>query len=261
MPEHLKELQDVLKQVQEEPRRRRVLDWLRLVGMVSRLGIVIGLLILTGVAGSVIWPHAGRIGGMLQRRPAPPAAMASAPVVAAAPTSQARTAEREKAPVRAKTNQAGGPVSPPSGAPNQPTSGSDGSPNEPPPLHKIGEIFAVGPWEYCVNEATWRKSLKAGDKTIWPGPGAEFLELRLTVCNMGEETAILPPPRLIGPDGTPIDATRKVGPDASVGSEPLSPDRHYKRHVVFEAPRGRPYKVLLRDGWLSHQQADVEVER
>ncbi len=266
MPDDLKELQQAVKVVQQGPRRRRAVDWLRLVGTASRLAFVIGVLILAGVAGSVLWPYAGRIKEVLRPRPAPAAASApvaaARPVVVAAPGSQAGTAGPSEASVRAKASPASGRSGRIGTMSSQAVvGGPDAPPAGPPALHRVGEIFAVGSWEYCINEATWRTSLKVADKTVKPADGSEFLDLRLTVCNLGEETAILPPPRLAGPDGRQIEASGKVGVDAASGSEPLSPDRHYHRQVVFEVPRRLAYKVVLSGGWMSDTRAAVEVAR
>ncbi len=75
---------------------------------------------------------------------------------------------------------------------------------------------------------------------------------------MSEDAALLPPPRLIGPDGAKYDPSPKagVGPTAE---DSLGPDRHYKRQVVFDVPAGKAYRLVLRGGWMSDKQAVVEI--
>jgi hypothetical protein len=241
MPENLKELQKVLEQMQQEPPRQRVLDWLRVIAGARRLATVVGVLVLLGVAGSVIWSQAEKIKELMRPRPVPAAPPASAPMLVPSP------ALPEKAPEQPR-------LIPLASAPAE-------KPPEPPPTYKVGEIFAVASWEYCVNEAIRHKSLDTAGRTVWPGPGSEFLELRLTICNMGGEAAIVPPPRLIGPDDTQYDPTRKAGADASIDGESFAADRHYRRQVVFEVPAGKPYKLALQGGWMSEKRAVVEVAR
>ena len=241
MPENLKELQSVIKQMRQEPPRRRMLDWLRVIAGLSRLATVVGTLILLGVAGSVIWSHADKIKEWMRPRPAPAAPVASAPAIVPSPALPAKAPERPK-------------LIPVTSTPAQ-------MPAEPPPAHKVGDIFAVASWEYCVNEVSRHRSLEAAGKTVRPEAGYEFLALCLTICNTGEETAIVPPLRLIGPDHTQYDPTRKAGVDTSIAGESLATDRHYKRQVVFEVPAGKPYKLLLQGGWVSQKQAVVEVGR
>jgi hypothetical protein len=241
MPGNLEELQNTVKQMQQEPPKRRMLDWLRVIAGLSRLATVLGTLILLGVAGSAIWSHAEQVKELMRPKPAPAAPTASVPAVVPPPALLAKAPERSKR-------------IPPTSAPAE-------KPAESPPTHKVGEIFTVASWEYCVNAASRRKSLEVAGKTVWPGPGNEFLELRLTICNMGEEAAIVPPPRLIGPDETQYDPTGKAGVNASIAGESLAADRHFKRQVVFEVPAGRPYKLVLQGGWMSEKRAVVEVAR
>ena len=243
MPDDLKELQKAVKQVQEGQHRPRRLDWLVLLGQLTRLATVLGVLVLLGVAASAIWPHADKIRataeGLLHPKPAPPASQ---------PAPGRATGTNASMPARSHQPLIGGV---PSSAPEQPVE---------PTRYRIGDIFAVGSWEYSVTGSGWQDLFKpAVDKTVWPEPGRKFLVLRLTACNMGEETALLPPPRLIGPDGAKVDPTTKIGHNPTSADDPLSPDRHYKRQVVFDVPAGKPYRLLLQGGWLSDRQAVVEI--
>ena len=57
-------------------------------------------------------------------------------------------------------------------------------------IYKVGDIFAVGTWEYSVTGIAWQDLFKpAVDKTVWPESGRKFLVVRLTACNMGEDAA------------------------------------------------------------------------
>ena len=244
MPDDLKELQKAVKQVQEEQRRPRRLDWLVLLARLTRLATVLGVLILLGVAGSAIYPHADQIKARAERllhpKATPPVSQpAPAPIVGAGAS----------APSSSRQPLIGAVPSP---APEKPA--------EPVNSYKVGEIFAIGSWEYSVTAAAWQDLFKpAVDKTLWPEPGRKFLVLHLTACNMAEEAALFPPPRLIARDGTTFEPTPKIARDPTAADEPLSPDRHYKRQLVFDVPAGKPYKLLLQGGWLSDKQAAVEL--
>lgn len=242
MPDDLEQLQKAVTEDRQPWRTSRKLDWLRLLARLSRLAMVLGVLIVLGVAVSAIWPHIDQIKTTANDllRPKPPTSQpASQPAIAPAVV-----------------------MGVPGSLPHRSVASQQAAAEAAlasPRIYNPGEIFAVGSWEYCVSSVRWEPLLKpAIDKTVWPGPGLRFVVLSLTVCNMGEETALPSPPRLIGPDGTRLEASTKAG-DGPAGNEALSPDRHYKRQVVFEVAPGKAYRVLLSGGWMSDRQAVVQI--
>jgi hypothetical protein len=240
MPDNLKDLQKAVQQFQVEQRQPRTGDWLILLARLTRLATALGALILLGVAVSVIWPHMDRIRATADNLLHP---KASAPTSRPAANPIAEPAPASLPPI------------------SQPPAPALQRPAEPVAVHHVGDIFAVGTWEYSVSAATWQDLFKpAVDKTVWPGPGRKFLVVRLTVCNTAQDAALLPPARLVGPDGSTFDPTSKSGGGA-VAEDSLAPDRHYKRQIVFDVPPGKPYKLLLSGGWLSDKQAVVEIGR
>lgn len=245
MPDDLKDLQKAVRQFQVEQRRPRTIDWIILLGRLTRLVTALGALILVGVAVSVIWPHVGQI-----RTAADSLLHPRAP----APTSQpaARSFPQNAS--------ASSPASHPPPA-RQATAVAPGRPGVPVAPHRIGDVFTVGTWEYSVSAAAWQDLYKpAVDKTVWPAPGQEFLVVFLTVCNIGDDAALLPPARLVGPDGAKYDARFTSGEGPAI-EDSLMPERHYKRQIAFDLPPGKSYKLILSGGWLSDKRATVEMSQ
>jgi hypothetical protein len=245
MRDDLKDLQKAVQQFQVGQRRPRSVDWLILLARLTRMATALAALILVGVAVSILRPHMGRIRSAADRL-LHPATAASA----SQPTADFSGADASLPPALPRPS----PIAPATvAAPARPT--------ESVAVHRIADVFIVGAWEYSVSAVAWQDLYKpAIDKTVWPSPGHKFLVIRLTICNIGQEAALPPPPRLLGHDGVQFDVRFTTG-DGPAVDDPLAPDRHYKRQIVFDVPPDKSYKLVLSGGWLSDRQAIVEMGR
>ncbi len=98
-------------------------------------------------------------------------------------------------------------------------------------------------------------------KSLSPAAGQEFLTLIMTARNIGRETALLPPPRLAGPDGKLYDASMTIDAADDAAGLSLAPGARHVCRFTFEVPGRTSYKAVVAGGWLSSRFAAVDIPR
>lgn len=125
--------------------------------------------------------------------------------------------------------------------------------------HKMNETVTVGYWSYRVSNSQWRSSI--GSEYSRETPDSTFLIVNLTIRNNDNTASVLPPLKLIDPEGREYETSSKgmllegyFGPLKSVNPGVTSTGR-----VAFDVPQGK-YYLVVSGGMTSQDSAKIELE-
>ncbi|MEJ5365416.1 MAG: DUF4352 domain-containing protein [Desulfosoma sp.] len=127
-------------------------------------------------------------------------------------------------------------------------------------VHKERETVHVGYMSYAVWQSWWSNRL-SDNQFLNERPNAAYLFVELTIRNDDKKARMVPPLKLIDQNGAEYEASsRSWAVDGAIGMlESLNPSVSKQGFVVFDVPKDRTYRLKLSGGYLSAEDAYVQL--
>ena len=109
---------------------------------------------------------------------------------------------------------------------------------------KIGETFRFGDFSYTILDKKWYSD---GVKK----PDYNYLVVKVSIKNETKEKSLIPPILIIDNDGNYLERIRFGLKDELSWADSVNPSLSIERVVVFDIPKDRKYKLVLRDKFYS----------